>query len=406
GAIGWADRLFFSGVSSQELDIRRLEVLLKGASLLFGFGCSILIYLILRKLHLKQRDALVGGALLMFNPAMWFNVSIWGETETISLFFVLLSIWLAERDSPFGAWLSLGVAVLTRPQMSIPALLLGCVYLRKFRPSHNLRGISWGVIGLFLLISPLLLALSPSLPVDVLRANFALRVTPDVGGYVTAKVASDGYSFWPLVTGLLEGQSGLSRFAFPSTAPLIAGHTYAGVSALLSIGLPVIMAGYLLVRRKATEEGRYLVVVSLAMLTWLMFTTSSSSHYFLYALALVIVSRKWLTSLGYYGMTFVLTITTLVTQYGSLGRHIRNVPDLMPLLHASNNGLTRGVMALYSSDWFITVGILANLAAVLWLALEALWTGRQTEPRERQAPEPRQAERENWPLGQPQDATS
>jgi hypothetical protein len=63
-------------------------------------------------------------------------------------------------------------------------------------------------------------------------------------------------------------------------------------------------------------------------------------------------------------------LTTLVTQYGSLGFHIDNIPHLMPLLHASNNPVTGFMMDIYSADWFITTGILANMAALGWLAFE------------------------------------
>lgn len=399
--VGWTDRLLFGGFHPAVLDSHRMEFMIKSVGLLFAFGCSALIYLILRTTHVSQRGAWIAAALFMFNPALWFNVSIWGETETFSLFFVLLSIWMAERGSPLGAWLSLGVAVLTRPQMGIPALLLGCVYFRKFSVLQNLRAMSGSVIGLFVMLSPFLLALSPSLPVDVLRVNFALRVTPEAAGYVEPRVAADGYSFWPLLTGIFEDQSGPLRFSFASTTELLAGLTYAEWSGILSIGIPVSLALFLLVRGKTFQaEGAYLPVVATGMLGWLMFTTSSSSHYFLYCIALLIVSWKYLGRLAYVG-TVVLSTTAFVTQYGSLGRHIRNVPDLMPMLHSSNNAATRLAIDLYLADWFITVGIIANMAVLFWLSIVAF---RPSLParRARPLPEPKRAA-DGWAMAQPQD---
>jgi hypothetical protein len=368
--IGWLYRLLVSEPGTLVMDTFSLELLIKTGNLLFGLADGVLIYLILRELRLRQLVALVAAGLFLFNPALWVDMSFWGGTETVSLFFILLSVWLAERDNPLGAWLALGAGILTRPQMAVLALLLGLVYLRKFPWRDNVPAISWSVIVFFLILGPFALGFSPSMPVDYVRRVFLTHVAESGEA---AFVALGGYSIWPLVTSLLGGQSGLERSAYPEASSLVGGLSYGEVSNLLLAGVLLAVSAVLVMRPQSTQSARgYLPLVALGMLGWSMLTTGMVSRYFIYALALVIASRASLRPPSYYAIVAVLSVTTLVTIYGSFGFAIEDVPHLAPALHASSNVVTRFFMDLYSADWFITLGILANMSALAWLAWEIM----------------------------------
>ncbi|HXG36419.1 MAG TPA: hypothetical protein VNL15_05570, partial [Dehalococcoidia bacterium] len=81
--IGWLYRIFLGGPGPLSMDGFGLEFLIKSGNVIFGFADAVLIVLILRRLGLKLNLALQSSALLLFNPALWINMSIWGETETI-----------------------------------------------------------------------------------------------------------------------------------------------------------------------------------------------------------------------------------------------------------------------------------------------------------------------------------
>jgi hypothetical protein len=91
--IGWLNSLLFAGGGLFALDSARLEYLIKAANVLFGLGDSVFVYLILRKLQVSERWSLAGSALFLFNPAVWFSTSVWGQTHVVSIFFVLLAFW-------------------------------------------------------------------------------------------------------------------------------------------------------------------------------------------------------------------------------------------------------------------------------------------------------------------------
>ncbi len=397
--IGWMSRIFFDSPGPWSPDAFTLEFMIKTGNVLFGLADAVLIVLILRQLKVANRSVHIAGALFVFNPALWLDMSIWGGTESISIFFILLSVWRAERGSPQMAWLALGGAVLTRPQMAIPAALLAIVYLRKFGLSETLKSASWTVIAGFFVLAPFLYHFSPSFPVDYFR--LVARTHVEHGGETIGGVASGSYSIWPLVTGFTENVSGLDRGTVPQSTHLIGNITYGGAGNLLVFGLLLSIIGALALRKRAASAEVYLPLLALAMFGWSMFTTQMISRYFLYALAFVIVSRASLRGFAYYSVVSVLTVTITVATWASLGLSIEDVPQLASGFHPDNNVLTRWIMDLYGSDWFITAGVIANMAVLLWLSIVAF---RPSLParRARQRPELEQAA-DGWPIAQPQD---
>jgi hypothetical protein len=367
--LGWLYDLTLGGPGPLEADSFGIEFTIKMANVVFGLANAVLIYLIVRKSQLGHNAALIAGAIFLFNPALWLDMTFWGATETVSLFFVLLSVWLAERDQPVGAWFALGVAALTRPQMAVLVILLGLVYLRKFSWRQNVESISWTVIGSYIIMAPFLLHFAPSFPVDYVKRMFDVQLA---NGAEVALVSKGAYNIWPLVTGFFEGQSGLGRLQFPEDSTLINGMGYGQVSNLIFLALVAMIGEFFLFRPKACKSARsYLPLIAVGMLGWSMFLTDMGARYFIYALGLIIASRPGIRTIPFFAIVGVLTVTITITTYGVLGGAIENVPQFAPALHSSNNILTRLVMDLYAADWFITLGVLANLAALILLAVEA-----------------------------------
>jgi hypothetical protein len=65
--------------------------------------------------------------------------------------------------------------------------------------------------------------------------------------------------------------------------------------------------------------------------------------------------------------------------YGDMGRVI--FAQDYPLLAPANNAITHFVVGLYTNDRFITVGIVANIAVVLWLGFLTLGPMRSAPAR-------------------------
>jgi len=364
--IGWLNSLMFAGGGTFSLASVRLEYVIKAVNVVFGLADTALIYLILRKVGVSERWSLIAAGIFLFNPAVWFSMSVWGQTHVISLFFVLAAVLLAEYNLPVWAWLALAAGVLTRPQMLVFSLLLGIVFLRTFTWRQNLSAVSWTVILTFLALIPFTLATSPSLPVDIMLNNFRVQ---EAGGNLKflTTVSQDAYSIWPLVTYAAHGSSGLLRAFTPSSEPLVGSLTYQQVSQVLTLAAMLIVAGILAFWRRATEDpGGYLPLIALGIATFLMLLTGLVATHFLLALPFLLLCRRWMTTTAYLYVAVIWTVTTLVPMYGDMGYVL--LSREYPLLAASNNAITRFFVGLYSWDRFITVGVVANICAVIWLA--------------------------------------
>jgi hypothetical protein len=340
---------------------------------MFGLGDSCLIYLILKQLGISERWRLVAAGLFLFNPAVWFSMSVWGQTHVMSIFFILAAVLFVEMRFPLWAWTALAVACLTRPQMLVFGLILGIVLLRKFPWNENIAALSWTVVIAFVGLAPFTLFTSPSLPVDVMVNVFRIQ---EAGGNEVAltTVSQDAYSIWPLVTYVAHGSSGLQRVFAPSSESLIGALTYQRLSQILTAAALLAVSTVLLWRRQArTDPGAYLPLLALGIASFVMLLTGLTATHFLLALPFLLLARHWLGNAGYFYAAITWTVTTLVPMYGDMGVAISS--QHYPLLAPANNAVTGFFVHLYAWDRFMTVGVVANIIAVLWIAFAATRPG-------------------------------
>lgn len=364
--IGWLGGVLFSvGGAVGPADVR-LEYLIKTVNVLFGLADAALIYLILQQIRLSRQWSLTAAGLFLFNPAVWFSMSVWGQTHVFSLFFVLAAVLLAEKNLPIAAWLALVAGCLTRPQMLVFGLLLGLVFLRKFSWKQNVAALSWAVVVTFIVVTPLTVSTSPSLPVDIMLHN--VRVQEGGGNEVAlTTVSQDALSIWPLITYIAHGTSGLYRAFTPSSEVLVGSLTYQRLGQILTIAALLIISAVLLFRKRtALENGGYLPLIALGIASFLMLLTGILATHFVLALPFLLLTRRWMGAVAYYYVAATWTITTLVPMYGDMGVLISGLD--YPLLAPAHNAITSFFVALYSWDRFITVAVVANICALAWLA--------------------------------------
>lgn len=369
--VGWMYRRFFADPGILRVDTFQLGFAIKSLTVLFGLASAILIYLIVRPV-VSQRVSLLTSSLFLFNPALWFVTSIWGQTYTVPIFLLLASIWLTLRYRPHGAWLALGLTALTRSQILVPAFLLGLVLLRRFSLKQNLYAISWAIIAIFMILAPLSAALSPSLPFDVQRQLMhELNPEKEIGEYYGISLGAN--NIWPLVSGVRDGLKGPERWHVPSTAPLAGSFAYLDVGNILFVGAFAILAAAVLLRKGVVRVGTdFLPVIAAGQMAVLMLRTGIASTHFVLLLPLVALSRASLSGFAYYASFTILTLSTLISAYGDLGSALWQVGYLAPAIHHSYNPVTKFVMDLSFADQSITIGALGNTAVLVWLGTKAL----------------------------------
>lgn len=369
--IGWLASVVFSGQDAynSNLNAGPLEYLFKSVNVLFGLADGVLIYAILRHLNVRPRHSLIASSLFVFNPAVWFSMSVWGQTHVISIFFVLAAVLLAEKNQPTLAWLALAGGLLTRPQMLVFGLLLGVVFLRKFPLRTNIEALSWAVIVTFLFLLPLTLATSPSLPLDITFHN--LRVQQG-GGNVAAvtTVSQDAYTIWPLLTYVTHGASGLERGFTPVSEQFIGPLTYQRTSQALTLAALLFIAATLFFKKGATEAGNYIPLVALGMVSFLMLITGVVATHFLLALPFLVLIRRWVGGVAYFYIVAIWSVAALVPMIGDMGLVVTGASH--PLFAPERNPITKFITHVYASDRFINIAVVGDAAAFLWLAVLAL----------------------------------
>jgi hypothetical protein len=364
--IGWVTSTVFAGGEAFASSGAQVGYVIKSVNVLFGLADGVLIYLILREIKLGRAWSFIASALFLFNPAVWFSMSVWGQTHVFSLFFVLAAVLFAEKHHPFWAWLALAAACLTRPQMLVFGLLLGIVFLRKFTLRENALAVSWTVIVSFIAWLPLTLATSPSLPVDIILNNFHVQ---EGGGNqaVLTTVSQSAFSIWPLVTYMVQGASGVQRAFTESSTRLVGSLTYQQISQGLTLVAMLLVSAALAFRKRAAfDTGGYLPLVALGVTSFLMLLTGLVATHFLLALPFLLLCRRWMGTVAYLYVAAIWTISTLIPMLGEMAV---SVPlQQYPLLAGQSSAITNFVIQMYNSDRFITTAIIANICAVIWLA--------------------------------------
>ena len=89
--------------------------LLQLPSILADFGIAYLIYKNIK----SRRLAKTGAILWLLNPVIWYNSSVWGQTDSVITFFVFLSFYLLIKNKPILSVLSYAISIYIKASLII-----------------------------------------------------------------------------------------------------------------------------------------------------------------------------------------------------------------------------------------------------------------------------------------------
>jgi hypothetical protein len=168
----------------------------------------------------------------------------------------------------------------------------------------------------------------------------------------------------------------MQRAFTPSSERLIGSLSYQTVSQIVTAVAMLLVTTALVIRKRAAmESGGYIPLVAVGVTSFLMLLTGVVATHFLLALPLLLLCRRWMDSVAYCYVVAIWSISTFVPMFGDMGVVIGS--KVYPLLAPDHNLVTRFFVALYAWDRFITVAIIANICAVIWLA----WLSLRRSPR-------------------------
>lgn len=263
--IGWLRSVFhisWDAVSS--------IVLTKMPAILADLGTGYLIYRVASR-KFRETGAALLSALYLFCPAVFLDSAVWGQTDGVFTFFIVLMCYLIVEKKLIPAYYVFAVAILIKPQSLIftPVLIFAIIdqvfltdfNIKKFAINLGLGLLAIAMIGLLMM------------PYGFNEALSQYKDT--VGSYEYASV--NAYNFWTLCGLNWAGQDGV-KF----------GLTYQ-TWGTIAIVFTVIAATYLSFRCKKTES-KYYYLGALIVSCVFLFSVRMHERYIFPAMALLILT--------------------------------------------------------------------------------------------------------------------
>ncbi|MCL2359521.1 MAG: hypothetical protein LBH74_06855 [Nitrososphaerota archaeon] len=311
----------------------------KLAPTIFDLATVTLIYLFLRR-QLSLRGTLITTAFYAFNPAIIFNVAIWGQFDAIYTFFLVLALILALKKKPEVSAVTFAIALLTKPQAIALLPLIVFVIFKEDGLKRLVTSVVAFVTTIFVVILPFEWSGSP--------VNFLSNIY--FGAY-------DGYQYTSINAFNLWGLFGLW---VPDGGLYIVGWILFGVFSALTL--------YIL-HKRFQASGELLAVFGAFLLLFAFFILPTRIHerYLFPALSMLVLllpfSKK--IRLLYAGLTATLLINqAYVLSFLNAGRFINH--NLMV-----NPPQLDGVVLLVG---IINLGLFLYALSILWR--ELLWKRR------------------------------
>ncbi|MBI3397092.1 hypothetical protein HY045_01300 [Candidatus Woesebacteria bacterium] len=187
---------FFPSVLVSFSEHNLYPVLLKLPAIVADFGIAYLIFRVLKKLK-NEKMARIGAIVFLVNPVIWYNSSLWGQTDSIINFFVLLAIILLINKKLVLAILFLAISLYIKASLLIfvPIFLVIAV-LQK----HS--WIEWvkSVLLAAIFVGVLTLPFSRGEPFSFLIHIYKDKMFVQQMQVITA----NAFNIWTVLTGLHE----------------------------------------------------------------------------------------------------------------------------------------------------------------------------------------------------------
>ncbi len=285
--------------------------LFKLPSIFSDLATAYLIYLIAKKIK-GPKIGLIASAFYALNPAIIFNSTLWGQADSLTALFCLLSIYLFGINHLLSSLaLSLGTAFKLQAALAAPIILM-MMLKHRWRPKKIVSYILFSV-AVFLLIF---------LPFNLPDKNPPLfiyeRIRVTLNQYPYGSV--NAFNFW-----------GLWGFWKPDGG---------GITPLkiIGIGLFGLISGLAIARFWREKRSEYLLAAILTAANFLFFTRMHERHllpvFAPLAVSAIINPALWVSYFGF-SSTYVLNLYFAFEQQAVVKSGVFTLPTIKALILAN-----------------------------------------------------------------------
>lgn len=176
------------------LETNLYPALLKLPSILADLGIAYLIYRFLKDIK-KENLGILGTTIFLLNPVIWYNSSVWGQTDAVVNFFALLAFFLLLKRKLLLATVSLVLSFYIKASLLIfiPIFLIVAVR-QKYKIVEVVKAVSIPLV----IIGILTLPFSGENPFGWLWDIYAKKVFTEQLQIITA----NAFNIWAFVAGI------------------------------------------------------------------------------------------------------------------------------------------------------------------------------------------------------------
>lgn len=174
--------------------------MLKWPAIAADFGIAWLIYRVLVENGQGKKGGKLGklGALAyLINPVVWYNSSVWGQTDAVICFFAMLAFYLLLKKKLVWAGLALAISLYIKISLIIFLPVFIAMVLRdKFR----LRQVVGALAAVWAVIGALTLPFARGEPWSWLYQIYTKKVL----GMQLKVITANAFNLWAALTGIHE----------------------------------------------------------------------------------------------------------------------------------------------------------------------------------------------------------
>ena len=120
-------------------------LIIKLPSIIAEIVTAVFIYKIADK-QIGKTFGLLCASFLLFNPAMFFNSSVWGQIDAVFILFIVLTLYYLKKENYILGALFFAISLLIKPQAIMFAPVVGLAY---FYALFQKGGLKKALIGIF-----------------------------------------------------------------------------------------------------------------------------------------------------------------------------------------------------------------------------------------------------------------
>ena len=269
-----------------------LAALMKIPAILADLGIAFLVLLFAKKTIPKdKKNQIIAVSLILFNPAFIYNSALWGQIDSIPIFFVMLSAYyLLYTKRDIVSTIMFTLALLVKPTALIFLPVYTIIFIKKF-------GIKKSIINLFIaniIFCLFFLPFTLSPYMTYLNKILSAQSLP----YVT----NGALNFWVLIAGF-RGIKDIAPFL------LNIPYRYFGYLIVGSINIFIILR--LIKSKRRTED--FFMALFIASFAAFLFLTKMHERYSLLPLVFLLVYSFKKTKFP--GWFIILSIISFINHY-------------------------------------------------------------------------------------------